>query len=106
MHTQGPRCGVSPVPHSVPPVSGHDWAPHSAEVRFVFGASDGDPYGKPDENCPFSDAERQLSMMVMDYWGSFARDGTPTAAASLSYTTAAAMGADARDHEVRETPCS
>ena len=79
MCVQGPRCGVSPVPHSVPPLTGYDWAAHSAEVRFVFGASDGDPYGKADENCPFSPAERQLSAMTMDYWGSFVRDGTPTA---------------------------
>lgn len=71
------------MPHSSPPVTGHDWAAHSAEVRFVFGASNGDPYGKSDENCPFSDEERQLSNITMDWWGSFARDGTPTASALL-----------------------
>jgi carboxylesterase type B len=70
------------VPHSVPAVTGHDWAAHSAEVRFVFGANDGDPYGKDDENCPFTDMERHLSEMTMDWWGSFARDGTPRASAS------------------------
>ena len=88
----GPRCGVSPVPHSVPPVQGGNWAAHSAEVRFVFGGSSADPYGKKAENCPFTEQEQTLSNRTMDLWGSFARDGTPAADGVPSWPTAQKEG--------------
>ena len=87
----GPRCGVAPVPHSVPPVQGGNWAAHSAEVRFVFGGSS-DPYGKKAENCPFTEQEQTLSNQTMNLWGSFARDGTPAADGVPSWPTAQKEG--------------
>jgi para-nitrobenzyl esterase len=51
---------------------------HAAELPYVFGAFNGIPPAWP--KIPDTDAERQLSAAMLDYWTSFARSGKPQAA--------------------------
>jgi hypothetical protein len=64
-------------------------ASHGAEVSEIFGTQ------TPDDRFPFSP---QLSAVIQEYWGSFARDGVPmsvSAAANGAPTWAVYRGATA-----------
>jgi para-nitrobenzyl esterase len=47
--------------------------PHDGEIVFVMGTGDIDPHTKD----TFTDADREMSRRVSDYWFEFARTGTP-----------------------------
>jgi para-nitrobenzyl esterase len=65
--------------HSYPSAVAADLdAFHAAEVPFVFGSAANTPAGWP--VIPDTADERRISAAMLDYWTSFARDGTPTAA--------------------------
>ena len=56
------------------------WANHGAEVRYVFGITDGpDGLGPPhvEISCGFTSEEAALSAAMMRYWTSFAEQGNP-----------------------------
>jgi para-nitrobenzyl esterase len=50
---------------------------HASELPYVFGTADRTPPRWP--SIPDTPVERELSAAMMAYWGSFARDGAPTA---------------------------
>lgn len=50
---------------------------HAAEIPYVFGTADRAPPRWP--AVPDTPGEHGLSAAIMAYWGSFARDGVPTA---------------------------
>ena len=49
-------------------------ATHAAEIPYVFGEL------TPTPNSPWSDADRQVSDLVMSYWTQFAATGNPNRA--------------------------
>ena len=51
---------------------------HAGEVPFVFGTFAHTPTGWP--AIPDTADERRLAAAMLDYWTSFARSGTPSAA--------------------------
>lgn len=50
---------------------------HASEIPYVFGTADRAPPRWP--AVPDTPVEHRLSAAMMDYWGSFARTGVPTA---------------------------
>jgi len=50
---------------------------HASELPFVFGTFDATPPHWP--KVPDSESERKLSDAMIDYWTSFAKNGTPVA---------------------------
>jgi para-nitrobenzyl esterase len=64
--------------HSYPSAVAADLeAFHAAEVPFVFGTAANTPAGWP--AIPDTAEERGLAAAMLDYWTSFARNGTPSA---------------------------
>ncbi|WP_417318731.1 carboxylesterase/lipase family protein [Emcibacter sp.] len=57
---------------------------HASEVPFVFGSLKGTPEGWP--AIPDTEAERNISGAMLDYWTSFARDGQPTSGRGPDWT--------------------
>jgi len=57
----------------VPPTPGgkNFGAHHAAEIPYVFGAV------RPTPETPWSDADRQVSNLMMSYWTQFAATGNP-----------------------------
>ena len=51
---------------------------HASELPYVFGTTDRTPAHWP--AIPATPAETQFTNAMLDYWASFARTGTPTAA--------------------------
>ncbi|MES2754180.1 MAG: carboxylesterase family protein [Pseudomonadota bacterium] len=58
---------------------------HAAELPYVFGTADRTPPNWP--KIPATGQERALSDAMLDYWASFARDGTPVAAKAPAWPT-------------------
>lgn len=56
---------------------------HASEVPYVFGTIASTPSFWP--AIPDTDAERQFSGAMLDFWTSFARDGKPVAANGLAW---------------------
>jgi para-nitrobenzyl esterase len=63
---------------------------HAAELPYVFGTFGATPPRWP--KVPDTPAEHALSEAMLDYWASFARDGTPTAGNAAAWP---AYGTDA-----------
>lgn len=51
---------------------------HASELPYVFGTADKTPLNWP--KIPTTEGEKKLSDCMLDYWASFARTGTPSAA--------------------------
>jgi len=70
--------------HSYPSAVAADLeAFHAAEVPFVFGTMANIPAGWP--VIPDTAGERRISAAMLDYWTSFARNGTPMSAGSPAW---------------------
>ena len=57
---------------------------HASELPFVFGTFDATPPHWP--KVPDSESERKLSDAMIDYWTSFAKNGTPVAKDAPAWT--------------------
>ena len=51
---------------------------HASELPYVFATTDKTPVNWP--KIPKTEVEKKLSNAMLDYWASFARTGTPSAA--------------------------
>lgn len=58
---------------------------HAAELPYIFGTPDGIPSRWP--AIPRTSEEDQFSSAMLDYWASFARSGTPSAAGQPEWPT-------------------
>jgi para-nitrobenzyl esterase len=78
--------------HSYPSADAADMAGfHASEVPFVFGTISATPTFWP--AIPDTAAERRFSGAMLDYWTSFARNGTPSSTGGPAWLSFNAAGA-------------